>query len=322
MSRGDMKISRGHCNGCGCMSQLERNGSVWGGGDLIMVLLSCGLWAGLKVLFNRVRNPWRCVTCGASISALSAPVAVLAGGGSLLAAILLFGTVGRACLGSDSRRGGSTIRPTPAVSSEPVARPPEDTAFDLIDMLPAEAGGMKLARAVAWKGRGNYHMPVKDQEAVGDYLWPEERTRQAQILSKDASVKCKRVPDSDDEPSCRDAMKVHIAGKPGCFFPEEGRNCVLTVKGMQLHAEGATVAWSGCELKYQCGHLGKRNKASILEVAEAIEGWASHARAGGPVSAEVLANRAKLLEAVANAREAQDIDDAREAQERKQERNQ
>lgn len=108
------------------MSQFERNGNVWGGGDFIMVLLSCGLWAGLKVLFNRIRNPWRCVTCGATISALSTPVTVLAGGGSLLAAILLFGAVGRACLGSDSRSGANMAGPTPAVSSEPAARPPAD----------------------------------------------------------------------------------------------------------------------------------------------------------------------------------------------------
>jgi len=174
MSRGNLKISRGRCNGCGCMSQLERNGNVWGGGDFILVLLSCGLWAGLKVLFNRVRNPWRCMACGASISALSKPVAVLAGGGSLLAAILLFGTIGRACLGSDSRRGSSTIHPTAAVSSEPAARAPDERAFDLIDMLPAEAGGMELRAPKRGRDAANTTFPCQNRRPSGITSGPTE----------------------------------------------------------------------------------------------------------------------------------------------------
>jgi hypothetical protein len=305
MSRGNVISSRIHCNGCGRISQFERNGNVWGGGDFIMVFLSCGLWVGLKVLFNRVRNPWRCATCGASTPALSTPVAVLAGGGSLLAAILLFGTVGRACLGSDSRSGANSFRPTPAASSESAARPPADTTFDLIDMLPEEAGGMELARAEAWRGRGEYHIPVPEQEAIGHYIWADgDRHANAfdQIIWEDAKVTCRRTPDTE-EPLCdREATKVKVAGVPGCYYPEEGRNCVLKIKGVSTKARGALVDWVGCSLEYPCGHVEKRSKQAILAVAEAIQKWASQIREGGATVTELQKNRSALSKAVDNQR--------------------
>jgi len=303
MSRGHLKISRGSCNACGCMSQLERNGTEWGGGDFVMVLVSCGLWVGLKVLFNRLRNPWRCMTCGASISALSTRVAVLAGGGSLLAAVLLFGTVGRACLGSDSRRGGDTPRPTPAVYPEPASRPPDETAFDLIDMLPAEAGGMELARVEAWEGRGGYHIPVPEQEAIGRYLWADRGRRPNaidQLIWEDAKVKCQRSLPAE-EPLCSGG-RVKIAGVSGCYYPEEGRNCLIKIKGVSMKARGAMVDWLGCSLEYPCGHVEKRSKEAILLVAEAVQKWASQIRAGDSPSAELLANRKALSRAVDNQR--------------------
>lgn len=38
---------------------------VWGGGDLVLVLLTWGAWALLKILINAFANPWRCSACGA-----------------------------------------------------------------------------------------------------------------------------------------------------------------------------------------------------------------------------------------------------------------
>jgi hypothetical protein len=70
------------------------------------------------------------------MSALSAPVAVLTGGGSLLAAILLFGTLGRTCLGSDSRSGANTFRPTPTSSA--TAQTPEQRARAAKEQLDQE----------------------------------------------------------------------------------------------------------------------------------------------------------------------------------------
>jgi len=93
---------------------------------------------------------------------------------------------------------------------------------------------------------------------------------------------------------------VRIAGVPGCYYPEEGRNCVVKIKGDSMKARGALVDWIGCSLEYPCGHVEKRNKEVILPVAEAIQRWASLIRAGGAPSTELQANRTALSKAVDN----------------------
>jgi hypothetical protein len=45
--------------------KFEKNAMVWGGGDLVLVLLTWGVWAILKLEFNLAANPWRCSSCGA-----------------------------------------------------------------------------------------------------------------------------------------------------------------------------------------------------------------------------------------------------------------
>jgi hypothetical protein len=42
----------------------ERNSLPMGCGDLIMVLLTVGLWIPARLILARVSNPWRCPQCG------------------------------------------------------------------------------------------------------------------------------------------------------------------------------------------------------------------------------------------------------------------
>jgi hypothetical protein len=164
---------------------------------------------------------------------------------------------------------------------------------------------MELARAEAWKGRGEYQIPVPEQEAIGHYIWAD-RGRHAnafdQLIWEDAKVTCRRTPQTE-EPLCdREATRVKVAGVSGCYYPEEGRNCVLKIKGVSTKARGALVDWLGCSIEYPCGHVEKRNKEAIIAVAEAIQQWASRFRAGGAPSTEVQANRTALSRAVDNQR--------------------
>ena len=56
-----MEQSSGTCRHCMTRVKLERPAMVWGCGDLVMVLLTCGLWALGKIL---MRPAWRCSVCG------------------------------------------------------------------------------------------------------------------------------------------------------------------------------------------------------------------------------------------------------------------
>jgi len=170
-------------------------------------------------------------------------------------------------------------------------------------MLPAEAGDMRLARAVAWKGRGGHQIPRDEQEAVGSYLWSSDRSVQSQIISDVATATCKRVPINDDDYSTcgKGAKKITVAGGLGCYYPEEGKNCVVKIKGHEMRAEGAFVVWTGCDLKFKCGELGQKKMADIIAAAEDVGTWTDKIRRGAAPSDDVAANRLMLDQAMRNA---------------------
>ena len=66
MAKGTLEISSGHCPHCNTRTKLERNSMVWGCGDLVLVLITCGLWALVRIL---MRPNWRCSVCGSKASA-------------------------------------------------------------------------------------------------------------------------------------------------------------------------------------------------------------------------------------------------------------
>lgn len=65
MATGNFRMSRRFCKSCNASKNCQRNGMVWGMGDLILVLLSFGVWVIFKLAFNALLNPWRCADCGA-----------------------------------------------------------------------------------------------------------------------------------------------------------------------------------------------------------------------------------------------------------------
>jgi ribosomal protein L37AE/L43A len=62
MARGNLEVSQQHCPSCGKSVKAERNARVWGGGDLIMVVFTLGLWAVIKLAAGG--QAWRCAGCG------------------------------------------------------------------------------------------------------------------------------------------------------------------------------------------------------------------------------------------------------------------
>jgi hypothetical protein len=67
MARGNMKVGQRYCATCGKTAKCERNATVWGLGDVVMVLFTLGAWLLLKFAFNAGSNPWRCSECGARV---------------------------------------------------------------------------------------------------------------------------------------------------------------------------------------------------------------------------------------------------------------
>lgn len=61
MATGTIETSRGFCPTCKTHTKVERNSMVWGCGDVVMVLFSCGLWVLGRIL---LRPAWRCSQCG------------------------------------------------------------------------------------------------------------------------------------------------------------------------------------------------------------------------------------------------------------------
>ena len=65
MAAGNMKATQRRCGQCGKATKHERNAMVMGCGDVVMVLLTLGLWLPLRLMLNAMSNPWRCSECGA-----------------------------------------------------------------------------------------------------------------------------------------------------------------------------------------------------------------------------------------------------------------
>jgi len=62
---GTLQVTQRQCPTCARPVSAERSAAVWGVGDLLMILVTCGAWLPLKFAWNFWRNPWRCKTCGA-----------------------------------------------------------------------------------------------------------------------------------------------------------------------------------------------------------------------------------------------------------------
>ena len=58
-----MAVSRRPCPNCKKQTKCERPDLSWGVGDLVMVLLTCGLWVIVRFLF---RSGWKCSDCGSA----------------------------------------------------------------------------------------------------------------------------------------------------------------------------------------------------------------------------------------------------------------
>ncbi len=65
MGRGAPEIGQRYCRTCRTNVPVTRNSMVWGCGDLIMVLVTCGAWLVVRFAHNYSTNPWRCQRCGA-----------------------------------------------------------------------------------------------------------------------------------------------------------------------------------------------------------------------------------------------------------------
>lgn len=60
---------------CRRTSKFEKNSMVWGCGDLILVVVTFGIWLILRFVFEQFANPWRCTNCGNRPSNPPAPSA-------------------------------------------------------------------------------------------------------------------------------------------------------------------------------------------------------------------------------------------------------
>jgi len=59
-----VQIANKSCTQCGQNVKAERNASQMGCGDLVMVLLTFGLWVVIRQLFKK---PWLCTQCGSKV---------------------------------------------------------------------------------------------------------------------------------------------------------------------------------------------------------------------------------------------------------------
>ncbi len=67
MARGTTQVKNGFCKQCNKSVKTEKNATVWGVGDLVMVMLTAGGWLVLKLISNGISNPWRCYECGCKL---------------------------------------------------------------------------------------------------------------------------------------------------------------------------------------------------------------------------------------------------------------
>ena len=64
MARGNLQTSSRYCGACGKYTKFEKNTTIWGLGDFVMVVITSGLWVIGKLIINSESNPWRCSMCG------------------------------------------------------------------------------------------------------------------------------------------------------------------------------------------------------------------------------------------------------------------
>lgn len=55
------QLASRHCTHCGTIRKFERHVTAMGGGDLIMIILTLGVWLLLRRLWT---PPFRCSVCG------------------------------------------------------------------------------------------------------------------------------------------------------------------------------------------------------------------------------------------------------------------
>lgn len=64
MAIGNMQVAQKFCPTCNKIVKVERNSMTWGMGDLIMLVITVGVWIPLKFIFHWATSPWRCSQCG------------------------------------------------------------------------------------------------------------------------------------------------------------------------------------------------------------------------------------------------------------------
>lgn len=52
------------CAKCETVRKFEKNAMVWGCGDLLLVVVTFGVWAVIRFVADLMVNPWRCSVCG------------------------------------------------------------------------------------------------------------------------------------------------------------------------------------------------------------------------------------------------------------------
>jgi predicted RNA-binding Zn-ribbon protein involved in translation (DUF1610 family) len=62
--RGNVKLTSRWCKSCKKQVAAQADSAVWGCGDLIMVLLTFGLWAIFRLVMLAIFSPYRCTNCG------------------------------------------------------------------------------------------------------------------------------------------------------------------------------------------------------------------------------------------------------------------
>ncbi len=65
--RGNVVIQQRWCPGCKHAVAAQRNSGVWGCGDLILILLTVGLWLPIRMTLAGMSSPWRCPQCGSRV---------------------------------------------------------------------------------------------------------------------------------------------------------------------------------------------------------------------------------------------------------------
>jgi len=111
------------CWTCEKKVQAERSRTPWSVADLLMVALTAGLWVPIRMMYQAVTSPWRCVECGDRIEAWHKSLgrAATYGFGGFIAIWLL--VPGLIAVVSDQPREGKTAEhSTEAIAKEKARR--------------------------------------------------------------------------------------------------------------------------------------------------------------------------------------------------------